>query len=46
MDHPHLFISGHEAPYIHDEGLFLWYAMIGQAGFGVVMISGVASIAN
>ncbi len=46
LDQPHLFIKGQDAPYIHDEGLFLWYAMIAQAGFVVVMISGAASIAN
>ncbi len=46
LNNPHLFTHGKDAPYIHDEGLFLWYSMIGQAGFVVVMISGVTTLAN
>ena len=48
LGHPHTFHNGVIAgpPYIKENGTFMYYAMIGEALFFVVMISGVISIAN
>ena len=46
LANPRLFRADDPSPYIHDNGNFLWYAMIGQAGFMLAMMSGAASLAN
>ena len=33
-------------PYLHNQGLFLWYAIVAQWGFFIVMISGAISIVD
>ena len=34
------------APYIQNNGLFLWYALLSQIGVVAVLASGVASLEN
>ncbi len=41
-----LLFADNTPPYLHNEGLFIWYAMLAQWGFFVVMISGAISIAD
>ena len=41
-----LLFNQSEPPYLHNSGLILWYAIIAQWGFFVVMISGAISIAD
>ena len=43
---PKRLIAHEESPYIHNNGLFLWYVMVAHGAFLFVMASGAASIVD
>lgn len=46
LPHPHIFREPVDSLYVKDNGLFLWYGLIAQAGFALVMFTGVVSMVN
>ena len=43
LANPHLFTAQDGEPYLHSNGTFLWYSMIGQGLFAIMLFSGAMS---